>query len=782
MLFQEPREVDSLFYDLKLNDAPRGVNRALIDAIANGRPPYSPEEAAENNIEINVNYLEFTKLAQSARSSFASAFQKPGNFFECSTDMGPAHSRSKRGTIVTKEINKLMKNSLDYFECNRSSFALLTAHGIGPTAWRDHDCWCPDGVGIDDVLIPGNTLLTMRNLPFFFVYRSFTGPELIKLTRGPKVDPGWNMALVKACLEWVDKETMTLRGNQWPDIWSPEKQEERTKSDGGWYAGDAPPTIDCADFYYYHDDGKDAGWYRKIILDTWSSPTLSGGTYTMAKNSKVEFAKDQFLYDGKTRKYADDRKELIAFQFADLSAVGPFRYHSVRSLGFLLYSVCHLQNRLRCKFHESIFRDLMMLFRVKSQDDVQRALQVRLFDKGFIDETLQIIPAAERYQINTGLVELGLRDNQQIIDSNSASYTQSQNYSEGGVEKTKYQVMVESNAGTMLVSAAIQQAYTYGKFQYREIVRRFMKANSTDVDVRTFRARVLAQGVPEKLLVPEAWETEPSRIMGAGNKTLEMAQSQQLMEYRPLYDPEAQRKILRNVTMAITDDAALADDLVPEQPHVSDSIHDTELAFGALMQGSTVSPRPGLNSQEVLATMLRLMGTKIQQIAKSGGVGTPQDVQGLVLCAQYCGAFIQMLSQDKESKSLVKQFGDGLGKLMNSVKAFMQRQQEAAQAAAQNGNGAQLSPEDAAKIKGMETQAAVKAKNASQSHAEKSAQKQISFEMKSEQQKQKHEQDLAADAQRAALETQVLAAKTAAEIESLRIKSENTPTKETGAQ
>jgi len=40
----------------------------------------------------------------------------------------------------------------------------------------------------------------------------------------------------------------------------------------------------------------------------------------------------------------------VAFQFADLSAVAPFRYHSVRSLGWLLYAVINLQNRLRCKF------------------------------------------------------------------------------------------------------------------------------------------------------------------------------------------------------------------------------------------------------------------------------------------------------------------------------------------------------------------------------------------------------------------------------------------------
>jgi len=735
---------------MKLNDAPRGADRARIDSLMNGAPPYTPREVEDNTIAVNVNYLEGTKLSQSARSSFASAFQVSGNFFVAKVDSGPVHKRDKWSNIVTRNVNRPMKRSLEYYESLRSKFALNVLHGIAPATWRNRDEWCPEARGIDDILIPADTLLTMRNLPFFFDYHKFTAPELIQLTSGPRVDPGWNMKLVKSCLEWIDEMTVPLRSNSWPDYWSPEKWQERIK-EGGAYAGDAVPTIDCADFYFWHDDGKHRGWYRRIILDTWSSPTMTGGSYTMGRNKAKEFAYDEFLYNGKMNKYADNRQEIISFQFSDLSAVAPFRYHSVRSLGYLVFAICHLQNRLRCKFHESVLENLMMLFRVKSMEDVQRVLKLNLINRGFIDETIQFVPANERFQINAALVELGIRDNQNIIDSNASSYMPTQNYSKDNVEKTRYQVSAELNATTSLVSAAIQQAAMYYKFECMEIFRRFCNPKSQDHDVRKFREACLKDGVPEEYLTAECWDIEPEKMMGGGNQTLQTAIAQELMQVRDKFDPSAQREILRDWTLAITQDSARADRFVPDEQEVSGSVHDSELAFGTLMQGVPVSPKKGLNAVEVAGTIIKLMDLKVKQIAAlEDATGTPEDLIGLQLAAQYAGMFIQQLAQDPESKQIVKVLNDALGKVMNEMKAMAQRQAEKAQS--QNGGQPPIDPEALAKIQAMNLQAEVKAKNSSTAHAQKTAQRQISFEMKTQQEQQQHALDLVRQAQEIELE------------------------------
>lgn len=778
MTFEDAAEVQQACWTMKQADYPRGTNRARINELFNGHPPYTDEEATENNLAVNVNFLESTRLAHDARSQFYNAFMKPGNYFTARTDMGPRHKRSKFGAIVTKEINRRMKRSIPYYECFRSKLALDVLHGIGPGTWPDRDMWCPDPSGIEDILVPGNTLITMKNLSFFAIYRSFSAPELMKLTRGPNPDPGWNKDLVKKCLEWIDKEAVRLMGSNWPEIWAPEKMAERIKSNGGFYVADQIPTIECFDFYFYDGEDEDAGWRRRIILDSWAvseAATKTGMVSASRKAGDIYRNDSEFLYNGQNRKVADSWKELVSFQFADLSAVAPFRYHSIRSLGFLLYAVCHLQNRLRCRFNEAVFESLMMYFRVKSMDDAQRALKLELINRGFIEEGINPLTAAERYQVNTPLVQLGMLQNNQTIIENSSSYVQQPNYSQGGVEKTKFQVMAETNAMTSLVSASLNQAYTYQLSEYQEIFRRFCRPLSKDVEVRQFRAACIRQGVPENLLQPDNWDLEPERVMGAGNKTLEMTIAQQLMEWRDKFDPEPQREILRDSVLAITDDPARAESLVPEQPvKITDSVHDAQLVAGVLMQGLPVAVKTGMNHVEYVETLLITLAMEIQKAQQMGNVADMKTIIGMKGMAKHISEHIAIIAQDQTERQRVAAYQKSLTKLMNDVKGFEQRLMQQMQQQAQQGQ-AQLDPKDAAKIQATALTAEQKVQQMRESHANRTAERQVQFEMEEKRRQEEHAFEMERQKAELAADLMVTKAKTAAEIQAARAKAAAAP-------
>jgi len=770
---------------MRLADWPRGQNRALINDLFNGLPPYTPNEVRDNNIAVNVNFLEGTKLAHDARRQFYNAFLKPGRFFSAKTDYGPKHKRQDYSAIVSKEVNRIMKRSPIYFETFRSRFASNVLHGIGPAAWDDRDCWCPDALGVEDVLMPSNTLLTMKNLPFFAIYRSYTAHQLSSLIHGPRVDPGWKVKTCERAIEWVDQEAQTLMGTQWPEVWSPEKMAERVKSDGGLYASDAVPTIDAYDFYFWNDEDDEAGWNRRIVLDAYNPPgvgiTAPISTPSRKTNSKGEtLDSGKFLYNPGKRKYGSKLSNLISFQFADLSAVAPFRYHSVRSLGWLLYAVCHLQNRLRCKFNEAVFESLMMYMRVSTMDDAERALKIELISRGIIDETVKFVPPNERWQVNQALAEMGLQHNSQIIQENSSAYRQNQDFSRDRTEKTKFQVMAEVNAVTALVSSGLMQAYRYQGFEYDEDFRRFCKPNSRDPDVREFRNNVLKQGVPEKVLVAEAWQTEPEQVMGAGNKTLEMAIAEQLMQFRNLYDPEPQRKILRDVTLAITDDPARADDLVPMQPMPGNATEDAQRAAAVLLAGLPMQFKQGVAHGEYAAALLQSMQVEIGKIEQLQGSMVTQeqiiglltiageDLQGQPIGQNGVSQHLQKLSEDPEEKESVKKMGDGLGKLLNMVKAYEQRLME--QKTKQNGQ-AQIDPEVMAKIQATNMAAEAKIKNMRESHGTRTAQKQVQFDQKLKQDAQSHQMELAKKAAEMQAEVAATDLKAASEIRRNKLKS-----------
>ncbi len=331
--------------------------------------------------------------------------------------------------------------------------------------------------------------------------------------------------------------------------------------------------------------------------------------------------------------------------------------------------------------------------------------------------------------MNTDLVQLGIQENQRIIQTNAQSVSAKTDFTSDRTEKTKFQVMAELQAVTSLVSAGLQQAYQYQAFEYKEIFRRFCIKNSSDPDVRTFQANVVARGVPLSVLQPDLWDIEPERVMGGGNKTLEMAISQQLMQWLPMFDPSSQRIVLRDSVMAITDDPSRAEMLVPEQPKVSDSVHDAQLASGALLQGLPVAPKPGINHEEYVQALLTNMAIIVKRAMQTGS--NPQELSGLQNIGIHAAEHLKMLAQNDQAKPLAKKFEKQLKELM----AIVQRIAQALAQKAQQGNGHAPGPdpETQAKIESMLITSQAKAENTKASHAQRTAQRQVQFEMTQEQ-------------------------------------------------
>lgn len=747
MQFKNASAIESLTWEMRLADYPRSLNRAKINDLANGWPPYTEQEVQDNSVEVNVNYLDFSNIAHNARRQFTTAFLNPDPLFTVSVDYGPVYRRREWGERITREINKVIKQSLPYMEVRRSTFASLVLHGIGPSIWRDKESWCPLAIGVEDSLLPSGTLLTMENLPFFAVYQQYTGFQLQKMISGPRVDPAWNLDLAKSAIRWVDQQASQLMSASWPEVWSPEKWSEREKEDSGLYSSDRVPTVDAFDFYFWNDDGKRSGWERRIVLDAYGQPGAGGLDYKTRPKRKMEFGENEFLYDSSRRKnskYADKLDQIIHWQFADGSSVAPFRYHSVRSLGFLLFAVCHLQNRLRCKFNEAVFESLLQYFRVHNADDAERAIKINLINRGVIPDGVEFIPQEQRWKIQEAIVEMCFQQNESTMQQNSVSYSQDPQVGKEDQRETATKTMAKANASAALVGAMLTQAYNYQQFQYQEICRRFCLKNSKDLDVKQARLQCLKHGVPEEALNINAWDVQPVRVIGNGNKMLQQAIAEKLLLLVPQLDPNAQQKVRRLYVASISDDYQLADDLVPEAPKISDTVHDAQLTLGTLLQGVQVAVRDGVNHVEVIETLLHGLATKIQDVEQKGGMATPDEIKGFTNVMQHIAQHIQILSQNPAEKQRVKAYGDDLGKMANLVKAYQQRLQEAAQKQAQgNGAGAAPDPKDAAKAQAIIVQAQTKAKVTQDAHAQRTAQRQIQFEQQMRQKRQQHQMDLA---------------------------------------
>jgi hypothetical protein len=668
--FKDSSQVEQVITKMRETDLPRARNRAKINSLFNGDPPYTESEASENSIETNVNFLEATNIAHDARRQFSNAFLKSGNFFTVSLDGGPVHKRYDWGKIITKEINKRMKRSLAYVECRRSTFAQVVLHGKGPALWEDKFSWCPKAYGIEDVLLPSKTLVSMENLDHFAVFCQYTAGALYRKTHGKVADPAWNKPMVEKLLSNI-KDKAPGQSDGYNEMLSPEKLQERFKANAGYYDSDAAPTIDCWKFFS-RDPESDEGWTLKMVLDKGVEAIKEGDR--------------KFLYES-NRSYGKDISNLIHFQFADGANVAPFRYHSVRSLGFMLYAVCHLQNRLRCRISDAAFEQMLWYFRMQAADDRERLEKVNLHHLGIIPDGLSFVTGQERFKPDEAFIGMVMGQNRQSMSESSSAFTQ--NVNDGTVkEMTATETMARVNSMNAMVSGMLVLAYTYETYAYREICRRFCIKDSANSDVMAFRKECSAQGIPDEFLNVERWNVEPERTMGQGNKMLEIAQAEKLLAVKPQLDPDAQREVLHIYVEANTDDPQMAERLVPVQkPKVNDAVHDAQLASGALMMGLPVAVKQGINHIDYVEASLTTLAQVVQRIDQSGGMATEEQIIGLQNYVQHIEQHIAIIAQDENEKQRVKQYGDILGKLSNEIRAYVQRLQEAMQKQAQQGAG-----------------------------------------------------------------------------------------------
>lgn len=699
MQFTDATKIYAVIEQMRKAEILRALNRTRIDNLFNGFPPYSEAEVQENKIQTNVNFLEPAKIAHDARTQFNNAYLSTPRFFSVDLNYGKEHERSEWAKTITKHINTVMKDSKKYMEMSREKFAQVVLHGIGPVIWENKDKWCPNFAGIGDLLIPSKTLVGMGNLEHFALYQQFTLSELYQKTHGPKVDPGWNVQLVEGLIAVMAKADGISNATS-ADYRFPEKLAEDIKANPGYYESDACPTANCWDFYFRNDDekGKEQ-WHRRILLDDVNPTSAEGGPFS------AESYRDKFLFNPEKRVYADSLNQILQIQFADGNNVAPFRYHSVRSLGFMLYAVCHLQNRIRNRLVDATFEALLTLFRNVSAEDRERLEMVDLTNFGIIPQGIEYVPGNERYTVDPNLIAATMSQNRQSMSDNSASFVQDVDTgTKQGITATEAAARITT--ANSLVSGMLQLSYTYEGYQYQEICRRFCIKKSSDNDVLRFRRLCLESGVPEEALDSSLWTVNPEQTLGNGNKMIRIAAAQQLMAIRAQLDPEGQRRVTHIYVDAISDIPNLANQIVPMAGKpISDATQMATLAIGTLLQALPVALSRSINRVDYVETLLQLLATKLKQYEATKKIPDQMQIAGLAMTIQHIGQNIEILSQDPDEEQRVKMYGDVLGRLSNLVEEFAQQFQEQAQK-----SNPGIDPETLGKISGMQILAQSKAK------------------------------------------------------------------------
>lgn len=745
MKWKDARRIQDAIQSIRLSTLPVMNNRAKINTQFDGGTPWTEEERRANKIFTNANWLEGSRIAHNARLQYNNAFIKPGAIFKCQFDRGPVAKRVEWSDKVTKNLNRLLKRTPSFKSLFEATGAQVVLHGIGPSYWSDRYNPIPKTVGIEDVQVAAGTLCDRSNMGFFAIYREWTYPELYEMTNGEQVDPGWNKEAVNRILKSLSEASLQpiWSGNRWL---MPEKMEADWKENSGWFLSSSAPKVFCWDFYFQDDEEMEDGkltWQRRIVLDCYQ---------TQGADSLSSEDSNEFLYDSSKKKdpCAYDSSEILHLQFGNCSNVAPFRYYSVRSMGYLLYMVCMWQDRLRCRMNDAIFESLLTYFKNVSEDDRERLESINLMHMGVMPDGVSIVPPQERTQVNEALLLLGLSQNRQLMQESSSSYLSPQQTGEmGKTPATATEELIKVNASAALTSAMLNGAYESIEPLGREVFRRFCLGESKHPLVQKFRGMLIQDGVPlEVLNDPEAWDITPNRVLGGGNSVMETMQADRLLAARPLLDPPSQRMVLKLYVTA-NSNADFAEMLVPDQQPVSTSTTViADLAMGALMDSLQFTPPQDINVIEYINRLLQQLTIVVQQLPAmaqlpSSQMAIGEKIAGIQSTMQHIVPFIQLIAQQgDQGKQQAKAYEDALGEITQAVAPFVNMLEEQA---GQQQSG--LTPEQQQKL---QLQAA-EAQQKMQIAAAKEDQKMQHKDMREFNEQQRKQLQLASDLQEQAI-------------------------------
>lgn len=659
-------------------------NRKKINNLFNGFPLLSEDDAKKLRLKINCNLGEAPVLGQSGRRQYQNAFLTRNTFFTVRIPDAPENKAADWSAFITRRINKPLKKSLKYYELQRSKWAAVLLHGYAPTLYYDRYCVQPEFVPLEDFRVPTDSRCDLSNLSWFAVRKYYTEGELSRKVFGKYADKGWNKDVVKQVLDQVHDQNWEAGEAKWAD--QPERLAEIIKQNGGFYSGDAVPTIPMFHFYFEDDSNRrKREWRMRVVPDT---ATLSVPT-------------DKFIFDDGKTAVASEIGHLLQMQYGDLNNKPPFVIHSIRALGFLLMEPIFHSNLLDCRFLQHIHEALNVWVTIQDVQGKARAQKIDLYNLGVVPDGVTVVPNTQRHQVDPNIIAMGRERMETLKQQASVSYTQDSEPGKGENE-TATAVMARVSQVNAMMSGLLATARTYETFAAEETCRRFCLRNSQDDMAKAFQKACREFGIPSRYMDPDNWEVEVDMPLGAGNPTMEMAQSTWLMQNRTAFDTTAQQEILHEATIAFTNDPRKAERWAPigKKRGVTDAAEHAELAFSTLMLGVPVQRREGLSIVDQIGTIIGLMAGVIARIEKTGNMATAAEIIGLHNCESYLNnkdpkngpiGLIPQLEQDEPQKPLAKNFAKVLSGLMNTVKGFEQRlaeqQKKLAQQNGENGQG-----------------------------------------------------------------------------------------------
>jgi hypothetical protein len=672
---KDVKSANEIYRNLAEGDEQSAVNRTRVQAMFDGVTPYSASalKASGQGFRTNLNFGEAEKYLEQALSAYIDLINAVEQIVRIETSFGEARQRVEWSRIMSEEysfqLRKWDRFNYEFLNlCNH-----FVGHGVGINYFEDSDSWQWRSTGLGDILIPRQTQATEQNIDVCCAVRSMSVTELYKYIENEKAatEVGWDVGEVKKAIK--DASAGSPESNDWEKL-----QAELKNND--LYTGAKSARVEVVHL-----------WVQEFNRTVSHYITLKN-----AENIKFLLKRPNAF---------KSIKQAFTFFCYGIGTNGT--YHSIRGLGYKIYSHIQLNNRIRSQAVDNA----MLAGSPMVQPEDERALENMAFNYygpfailppnvNFVDRTAPNV---------TNTMMPVLQDLGQMVQERTGQYSTAGVFGGENNRRTRFEVAAHLEEASKLNVTALNLFYAPWDRFHLELARRFHNPDYKEStigfeEVMDYRERCLLRGVPiEALLSVDFKKVRSVRAVGNGSQANRMVQLQQLNELAGTFDAEGRHSLFRDQTAAIVGQDA-ADRYIPARPDQRMPIDAkvAQLENKDLMQGGEVEVFPN----EVHVIHLDIHVPEMESVFQQVEEGQLELVEAYQLTAnlfQHSVTHLEFIQQDFSVADRVSEFNERLQQvselIINGQKALAKLQQEQAEAEeAGEGEGGQVSPEQQEKL------------------------------------------------------------------------------------
>jgi hypothetical protein len=646
----------ALFGTLLKGDESSSINRARVDAMFDGAPPYDPKvlQSTGQGHRCNLNFGEAQRMLDTAMAGYVDLLNSVDYLAQVSTTSAEPGERLRYNHIIAEEVTRTFRKWPSFHGSFLRLATQFIKHGVGVAFYEDNIDWRWKVTGLSDFIIPRDTLATEEAVEVAFAPASYMVHELYSHIKneGAATTRGWDVQEAQRVLQTASRDDKTPdQAVQW------EEAERRIKNNDVIH-GQQAKKVDIVHM-----------WVREM------NGTISHFIFA-ARNP------EGFLYKSVGRfKTVDEAFVVFSYGVGNNGT-----YHAVRGLGQRIFSHVQASNRLRCQLIDGAAMASTIMIRPESAralSDLSYSYwgpysilsdRAEVIDKGSVDLTKSTVPAINDLS-------------QQLRES--AGFYGTGGASAGSPYRTHLQVQAELEDATRLASANLNLFYAAWTRLMRESTRRLVSGKSKDAETRDFHRRLAARGVPMDVLKSiDYTETYAVRAVGAGNASARAMALTDLTSLLPELNEMGKRNLIFDrVASRVGYDMARRYVEEPQDPQYSVEGQLAEMENILMSGGKDLPVEPAMMHETHLERHLPDVNRIIQSI-EIGELDPMQELQGLQIKLAHIDAHTQNLAGRQSAggifasaRQTLNNAGNVVKNMERKIKAMQRREAEAAQAA-----------------------------------------------------------------------------------------------------